>query len=266
MTSLLFGITTSPRPASYLLQTIRSIKAAGQAIKPRFIISPNFIDHDEDWTAIQAEIGPEGTLLGPLIPEALRDHVEGRPDLHDFTLGNCIYSSESTHRGIQTNSDRLLKAMIDTGEEFFVSCQDDLVMCPRAVDRIWNVATWIMPRGARKTGAITFYSPQKQCGSAQKCLWRYPPNSFYGELAVLWRASCAQEFLGFSNHNEAHDLEIGRFFATYDRKWGFWGHSPCLVQHVGDASARGAVTQGMVRSSMNFRADHDAIKQAKGWP
>lgn len=262
---ILIGITTSPRPKRYLLDSITSILAACDEVRPTIWVAPNFIDPDENWNEVRRLIGSTGRILDPLVPKTLRDHVQERDDCRDFREGNCIYASEWSHRGIQHNTDRLMQAMIDHGPDHFLTFQDDVALCKRAVDRMWSVARTFLPRGSPLVGAVSFYSPHHDCGASRRAMWWYEPNRFYGELALLWRRRCAAEFLKSSNPSNAHDLEIQRFFVDNRSKWRLFGHSPCLVQHTGVESARGAVTAGMVRETPNFRADHNAVNQAKEW-
>jgi hypothetical protein len=264
---LLVGITTSPRLKRLLADTIMSVLAAAQAVGVDFVIAPNFKDPEEDWTAIGNLIGPSGQILEPLVDATLREHVEGTPSLHDYKEGNNIFASEWGHRGIQHNTDRLYRHLIARGRGFFLTLQDDVNFCPRAVDRIYQVARHFLPRTrVPAIGAVSFYTPHTGAGACRKSMWVYPGRMFYGELALLWNQKCCEAFLGSSNPSQAHDLEVGRFFESNRAKWRLYGHSPCLAQHTGlEVSARGDTGAGHQRTTMNYRPTHDAVRHAKDW-
>lgn len=260
------GITTSPRPRRFLIDTIRSVLASATTTVPEFIIAPNFADPGEDWATVRELIGPAGRVLDPLVPRTLREHVEAEDSLRDFRAGNNVYASEWGHRGIQKNSDRLYRELCGTGANCFVSMQDDVALCPRALDRIYHIAvTAVLRQRIPPIGAVSFYTPQGVASKHRLALWRYAGNMFYGELCLLWRRAAAEEFLRLSNHSNAHDLEIGRFFSL--SRWRLYGHCPCLAQHVGlgDSSARGDPGVGHQRTTMNFNPGHDAVRDGRPW-
>lgn len=256
------GITTSPRPVRYLLDSVRSTIAASAAVRPEFIIAPNFVDPDENWDEVRKLIGPAGRVLDPLVNRQLREMVETEDSMRDFRNGNDIYASEWNHRGIQHNTDRLYRELLATGARAFVVMQDDVELCPRAIDRMYQLAQHVVMRSRTPpVGAISFYTPHKDVGKLRHALWRYAGDMFYGELCLLWNRQAAEDFLRISNPGQAHDLEIGRFFSS--SRWRLYGHSPCLVQHTGVESARGAAVAGMQRTTMNYDPRHDAVAQGK---
>lgn len=252
------GITTSPRTHRYLVATVQSIRSASRKPVP-LVIAPQFADPGEDWDLLRA-LGCE--VLEPLVPQSIEEFVASRPELSPFTT--APHGSEYVHRGLQANTDRVMRHLAED-DPWFVVCQDDLVCCRRAIDRIEQVIDHLRKRPAGRAtpavGAVSFYTPYRQCGLSRRALWRYRPG-FYGELCLLWRREAAVAFLAQSNHGNAHDLEIARFFER-NARWHLYGHSPCLVQHVGVVSARGAVAEGHQRTTMNFTAGHDAVRQGK---
>lgn len=261
---LTIGVTTSPRPTRYLVPTLQSIKAAAH-VPYRVFVSPNFRDRGEDWDAVRALLGKDGRLLAPLVDCEIGEFVASRPDLASYADNPT--ASEFTHRGLQHNADRVLTELCNLGEEWFLVIQDDVEFCRRAIDRIAQIPLLIMRDRSQRTpiGAVSFYTPYAAAGKSPRSHWAYHPHRFYGELAVLWRRPAAQEFLRTSDPAQAHDLEIGRFFSEAKVRWRMVGHSPCLTQHTGVASARGAVTEGQQRVTMNYSAEHDAVRGAKRW-
>lgn len=274
MNTLTIGIVTSPREKRYLHDTIIGINQAARDTVVDLVISPNFIDPmlDGDLTPI----GMPGNRLTAEVLEALvpRTLAEENTRLGHAGLG---VKGERIHRGIQRNTDRLMDHLITRGSfsshapggQPFLILQDDVIFCPQAIDRIAQIAAWLAskPSLGRQDaiGCISFYSPYREFSRSRTALIDYPVGKFYGELATLWHPACAQQFLGVSNHNEAHDLEIQRYFQSFRpaQPWRLMAHSPCLVQHCGDVSARGDAQQGCVRTP-NFNPHHRAV--ADGLP
>lgn len=256
MSTLHIGITTSPRKRRYLLDTVDSLLNAAMDTEPHVVISPNFVDHEEQWGALH-RAGCE--VLPPLVDATLAGYVVEDPQLAQYKADPT--ASEWVHRGLQRNTDRLMGELIGRNVEWFVVCQDDILCCRRAVDRIAQTAHAL--RGRQGIGAVSFYTPWAQAGRWRTALWPYTPG-FYGELCLLWNREAATEFLKMSDPAQAHDLEIQRFFRS-NRRWRLYGHSPCLVQHVGlEASARGAPPGGQ-RVTMNFDPNHNAVLDGKRW-
>jgi len=256
---MIVGITTSPRQERYLLDTILSAKASCKT-PLQFVVSPNFIDPDEDW----AEIEKHAEVLKPLVMTTLEKHNQS------FNLpaeGNR-YAGEFTHRGIQHNSNRLMQYLINltvaslswpNTNPSFVVIQDDAMFCPEAFDRIIDVARFLETTTNRQysmCGAVSFYSPYERFAKFKMPLVPYAGPQFYGEICLLWRRQAAIAYLATTNPNVAHDLDIGRFFDK--SKWRLRAHYPCLAQHVGASSARGDAGQG-VTQTMNYWAHHEAV-------
>lgn len=234
---MLIGIPTSPRPKSYLADTIRSIQAATTAHNNAIVVSPNFRDPN-------MEIVPEIEYLEPLEQMTLQQfNATGQH-------GDCGYGAEWHHRGVQKNTDRLMRELCDINAPFFVVMQDDAVCAPRTIDRIACVMHYMQGVARNHIGAVSFYSPYIEFGLHGRALVDYPEGKFYGEICLLWRREAALEFLGHSNWNEAHDLEIQRFFRIA-KHWRLMAHFPCLCQHVGVESARGDAGKGCT-STPNF--------------
>ena len=256
---LLIGIVTSPRKQRYLIQTIEGIRRASLDHKPTILVQPNFVDPGEDWERVKA-LGCE--VLPPLWDCTLEEKAAAIGWTEEK---GSVYGSEWSHRGLQLNSDLLIRRLLERDEKWFVTMQDDLLFCPRAIDRIARVRGNIRNRingTGDNVGLISFYSPYERFSRSRIALAIYPSSTFYGDLCLLWRREAAVHFLQHSRATEAHDLEIARVFQE-QRRWLIWAHSPCLVQHAGiEASARGA-TNGGQRTTMNWIPNHDAVKQGK---
>lgn len=229
---LLIGITTAPRDESYLLQLISRL-----------------------WTdQVAYEI-----VLAPTVPS---DHARASSDTCRVLppLFPVEHDAAERHaRGaLELNTDRLIKQLA-AESEIFVTLQDDAIPCRRALERMHQIAAWMKER--TNVAWVSFYTPWEQVAWYPHALWPYPDGKFYGEVAMMWRREAAQAFLEKSDPSIAHDLMIQRFFKR--PPWRFYGHNPCLFQHVGVKSATGKSWESGQRTTMNFQPAHDPIADAK---
>jgi len=180
-------------------------------------------------------------------------------------LGEAVECCEARNnlRCLETNADRLIAHLAERHEVFLV-LQDDVLAAPCAYERINQVADWL--RGQPRVAWISFYTPYGEAGACPYSLWRYQANHFYGDVAVLWRADAAREFLPNSRPGTAHDLMMQEWFSqpAVARRWLTFGHSPCMFQHVGVKSATNH--EWRQRTTMNFHPRRHAIKAAKPFP
>lgn len=253
---ILLGIVTAPRPEGmdYLAATVDAIVRTTQSIPIDVVVAPTFKQlgmfpaHKKDFGRNTMEV------LMPLWDEFQHDVEAKTPD----------------HRGLERNSQRLLAYLLTRAHEYggwVMTAQDDLILCRRALDRVYQVLCWLS-RYETKCGAVSFYTPRETAGKHRRALWPYPDRQFYGDLLLLWRAACARKYNAAANLFHARDLDISDFFhgeTRIDGGWKLMAHSPCLVQHAGVVSATGKAWVGQ-RTTMNFRGeDYDAVTGAKKW-
>jgi len=253
---MLLGITTSPRPKSYLLNSIKSIRANSGNVKIQLIIAPCFIDYYENWNEVRALLGPDDLILEPYYNKTLLETCDDNE--------SNIYLSANKHRGIEYNTNRLMEYMA-TRSNSFVICQDDIEFCKNAIPRIAYIDEETEDSKGRGLGCgcVSFYTPYRACGQSRTALWAYPPGRFYGELCLLWKSRSALDYLKHSNVWVAHDIDIMNYFRhsgdIHDRM-NLYAHSPCLIQHMGIESARG---DNAVRRTPNYKNEYDALGSRK---
>lgn len=240
---LLIGITTAPRPESYLAQLINRLWT--QEVEYEIVLAPTVPSEVavKPWDGKVLCVGPAGETKCRMMPP-----------LFDVEYNQ----GERAARGaLELNTDRLIR-LLASESEIFITLQDDGMPCRRALERMHQIAVWMKERP--NVAWVSFYTPWEEAAWWPHALWPYPQGKFYGEVAMMWNRGAAQAFLAESNPSIAHDLMIQRFFKR--PPWRFYGHSPCLFQHVGFQSATGKSWEGQ-RTTMNFRPSHDPIKDAK---
>lgn len=261
---MIVGFCTAPRENRYLVRSLRSLfETCGERRSEiKVVIAPTFIDPAEDWDRVRELIGPGGEVLEPMWAQTREEYVADKAT--DY-IGREASASEA-HRGLEHNSDRLLKDLCARGDQYFFALQDDVEFCRSGMERILQIADVVngggLP-GQDSVGMISFYSPYSEFGhSVQgRALVHYPSESFYGELALLWNREAAAQFVAASNPGIAHDLMIQAWYVSQGARWRILAHSPCLVQHTGVDSATGKVW--LNRQTMNYCAERDAVFFAK---
>jgi hypothetical protein len=237
---MLIGITTAPRRQWYLTSMLRPLAAQ----KCHIVIAPT---HAADAELVQESLMSTGVSAEVLCPAA---------DTHPDGIARG--------RGLEVNTDRLIEHMLNLGSPRFMTFQDDVEFCRGAVERMAFVSknTEIIPR----FGFCSFYSPHDDCARSPYALWEYRPGRFYGDVAMLWSADMARAFVAENNQDEGHDVEIDHFMRRHPQpQWLYFGHSPCLVQHVGVESATGKdwIYNGSPRQTPNYRREHHAVQEGK---
>ena len=226
MSRLVVGMTVAerslPDPLGYAKQTVSELLSSrvARAVDVDLSLFPATRSRDE-WFASCAR--------GPRFPEP----------------GSQLDVVENTNRVIEYLCSRVRDG------DFFLALQDDLLFSDGAIETIRRTT----PKEG--VGAVTFYCPYVL--GLNEGLRDYPRGAFYGELAILWRRECAQEFLFWSRGAKrssaegGHDLLVNQFFYENWHKWRLLSHNPCVVQHMGEVSTMGNKSGNWARRSPNFR-------------
>jgi hypothetical protein len=193
--------------------------------------------------------------LFPTAPDAPRD------------VGEDVTHYNHKTMGLVENSDRMMRYVASLDKPA-IQCQDDIVLCRNAIDRVVQVVSEGRPPNA---GLISFYTPI--AAGQPRGLYHYPAEALYATMLNVWYPSAASEFVFEWWHPKrlcygdqktgprgvkGWDLMV-QYWLKWSKKYRAYRHIPCLAQHRGVVSASAkAVGQ---RTSMNFKGvQYDATK------
>jgi hypothetical protein len=136
-------------------------------------------------------------------------------------------------RGIHPNTHRAWKDGLASEADWIITAQDDLV-CSK--NTFLQMDKWVS--GAPKnTGVLSLWRPH--IGGIHKGYGEWKAQNFWGCLFMIFpRKTLELYFSGkvykHRRHNwRANDMTIKGFFMSEAKHLKIYGHSPCLVQHIG---------------------------------
>lgn len=240
---LLVGITASIRPdGKYpVIDLLRAMNKQRNNTAVRVVLS--MAHHSQEVADVVTELNGE-TAKGRWIDVL---HPLNKPLSQD---------------ALTENHNRLLAFLFQHRVPYAVTMQDDVVLAANAMRRMSDtgIALTAINQHEHRVGVCSFYTTEQASVACPVALWPYPMSVFCGELAVLWMADAANDFLNRCNEQVPHDRAIADFFA--ESVYACYSHSPCLVDHVGHPSTVGNATEDMHSPSFTGK---DAIKSAKPW-
>jgi len=208
------AVLTCQRPGFYVGETISQIVREGGASLPRRI----FIDGSEEFKKALA----------------YRIRPYGGDDWELIRLGEGLGSSEAMRRLVVQSAEEKRDLL------FF---EDDLLLCRNAVKRM------ITQHVPDDVGIITFFDMKEIKPDAAPGLYRRPANGTDGR--GFWGAQClkfpSESLVWLAEHDwmeecqgdfrMASDILMGRVMVKHPSRSRLAVHVPCLVEHVGQASA-----------------------------